>query len=258
MKKRNFFEKSLAKFNGKYDTKQIWDDCVYFLALAISQAADFREEREQRYCEIRAKYTAAEMKIFVEIIKAYFEEFNRNPERDILGEAFMDLKLGDPKKGQYFTPYSICDLTARLVGVHNNVVDKVIKNGCIFLSDWTCGSGALLISTYNSMRKSLEKEGLNPKSSIIVVAQDISEVAALMCYIQLSMLDIAAVVKVGDVLREDFTEDPMRHINKSNLWYTPVHTLMPWKYVCAWNYANMSAYRNAISKDSDNRGTNTP
>lgn len=59
---------------------------------------------------------------------------------------------------------------------------------------------------------------------LLVVAQDIDETVALMCYIQLSLLGVAGYVKVGNSLTEPMTGND----NKENYWFTPMYFSNVW------------------------------
>ena len=56
------------------------------------------------------------------------------------------------------------------------------------------------------------------------MAQDIDHAAAMMCYIQLSLLGCPAVVIVGDTLAK-----PMLHPD-NDVWYTPFYHLNRWRF----------------------------
>ncbi|HCT9039576.1 hypothetical protein OKT76_17590 [Providencia rettgeri] len=47
------------------------------------------------------------------------------------------------------------------------------------------------------------QQGFNPKMRMIVVCTDIDEVAARMCYVQLALLGIPAIVNIGNSLTLD-------------------------------------------------------
>lgn len=62
------------------------------------------------------------------------------------------------------------------------------------------------------------------QNHLLVVAQDIDETVALMCYIQLSLLGVAGYVKVGNSLTEPMTDND----NKENYWFTPMYFSNVW------------------------------
>ena len=83
---------------------------------------------------------------------------------------------------------------------------------------------AITIAGIHAARKQLEKANLNYQNHLLVVAQDIDETVALMCYIQLSFLGVAGYVKVGNSLTEPMTGND----NKENYWFTPMYFSNVW------------------------------
>lgn len=74
------------------------------------------------------------------------------------------------------------------------------------------------------MRHKLEKVGLNYQNHILIVGQDIEEVVALMCYLQISMLGVAGYIKVGNTLTNPISSaDTME-----NYWFTPMYFSDVW------------------------------
>lgn len=92
------------------------------------------------------------------------------------------------------------------------------------INDSCCGAGATLIAAINEARKQLEKVNLNFQNHVLVVAQDIDEIVALMCYIQLSLLGVAAYIKVGDVFTQPMSTDD----NGENYWFTMMYFSDVW------------------------------
>lgn len=105
-----------------------------------------------------------------------------------------------------------------------DVAERVNKDGYITLNDSCCGAGATLIAGINFARKRLEKANLNYQNHILVSAQDIDTVVALMCYIQLSLLGVAAYVKVGNSLTEPMTAND----SLDNYWFTLMYYSQIW------------------------------
>lgn len=63
---------------------------------------------------------------------------------------------------------------------------------------------------------------INFQDKILFVAQDIDLTAAMMCYIQLSLLGCQAIVKVGNSLSDPFSvNEPM----SEKIWLTPMFIL---------------------------------
>ena len=51
-----------------------------------------------------------------------------NPEQDFLGGIFMELNLGNGSNGQFFTPYHVCDLMAK-IAMTESVVQEINEKG---------------------------------------------------------------------------------------------------------------------------------
>lgn len=134
--------------------------------------------------------------------------------KDVLGSIYMSMELGDSRNGQYFTPDNVSYLMAQfhLGDIYNDLKNK----DYISLSDPASGSGGMILAVIKGM---LEK-GFNPSSNIWVQATDISRVAALMCYIQLSLWGVPAQIIVGNSLSLEVRE----------VWNTPIFLRGGWIY----------------------------
>jgi len=93
-------------------------------------------------------------------------------------------------------------------------------NHYISVNDPACGAGAMLIAFANVARR----HGINYQKDVLFIAQDIDQTAALMCYIQLSLLGCPAIIIVGDSLvKPDMHPD-------NDFWFTPFYQLHRWKF----------------------------
>lgn len=202
----------------------VWKDFVTMLACAISNAVDkaHYDEREALYMKIIHKYNKQEQMLFPELTAHTIMALDYNPEQDFLGKIFMNLELGDNAKAQIFTPYNVCDLMVKMT--MGNVAAQVKKDGYITINDPCCGAGATLIAALNEARVQLEKVGLHFQNHILIVAQDIDETVALMCYIQLSLLGMAAYIKIGNSLTEPMCDSD----TMENYWFTPIYFSNVW------------------------------
>lgn len=203
----------------------MWRDFVVMFACSLSNPVDksHYDEREKRYLKIINKYNREEQQLFPELAAHTVMALEENPEQDFLGGIFMELGLGDGKNGQFFTPYHICDLMAKITV--DDVSKEIEEKGYVTIHDPCCGAGATLIAGVHEVRRQLEKMNLNYQNHVLVVAQDIDEVVALMCYIHLSLLGVAAYIKVGDVFC-----DPIREGDSTeNYWFTMMYFSDVWQ-----------------------------
>ena len=221
---RKEFLKAFHQLTYRHRPWDVWRDFIIMFACSLSNPMDksHYEEREKRYLKIIKKYNKQEQKLFPELAAYVVMALEDNPEQDFLGSVFMELNLGNKSTNQFFTPYHICELMAKVT--EEDVAAIVKEIGYITINDPCCGAGATLIAAVNEARKQLEKVNLNFQNHVLVAAQDIDETVALMCYIQLSLLGVAAYIKVGNSLTEPMSTDD----NGENYWFTVMYFSDVW------------------------------
>lgn len=222
---RKEFLRVFKQLTYRHRAWDIWRDFIVMFACSLSNPLDksHYDEREKRYMKIIKKYNKKEQNLFPELAAHTVMALEENPEQDFLGGIFMELNLGNDSNGQFFTPYHVCDLMAK-IAMHENVVREVNEKGYITISDSCCGAGATLIAGIHEARRQLEKESLNYQNHVLVVAQDIDETVALMCYIQLSLLGVAAYIKIGNTFTEPISPDD----TTENYWFTSIYFSDVW------------------------------
>lgn len=212
------FLKTFRELTQRHRAWDIWNDFVVMAACALSNPVDKAryDEREKRYLTIINRYDKHEQRLFPELFAHVVMALELNPEQDFLGKLYMMLDLGDKGRQQIFTPYSVCELMAEMT--MSNVVAKVQQKGYITIDDPCCGGGATLIASIHAAKRRLEKAGLNYQNHILVSGQDVDETVALMCYIQLSLLGVAAYIKIGNTITEPMSSKD----SLENYWFTPM------------------------------------
>lgn len=228
--------KHMDSLCGHHSKWEVWQDFIVMSAITIANVmgGPHRDSREQQYMDRAKKYSAKELDTFAEMICEVTMEMDRNPDQDFLGDLFMALDLGDKWKGQFFTPYSVCRVTAGMT-YGNDLKDKVSKQGWVSVNDPACGAGALLIAFANECRR--PGNDVNYQTSVLFVAQDIDFLAGCMCYIQLSLLGCPGYVVVDDTIAHPATSlDPrgLIPVDSANVWYTPMYFRDVWQYRRLW------------------------
>lgn len=206
----------------KQQSWQVWSDFIYMSACAISNRFDKErfEEREKHYLDRIGRYDAKEQRLFPELFASVVDALDADHEQDFLGNLFMQLELSNHWKGQFFTPYPLCRLMADMQ--FGEIDNQISRKGYISVNDPACGAGATLIGFANAVKD----KGINYQDHVLFVAQDIDQTAALMCYIQLSLLGCPGYVVIGDTLSSPITEDLRDH----DVWYTPLYFSVAWHY----------------------------
>ena len=192
---------------------EVFRDFCELAALSFSNAVDRQqfEAREARYLEIVKGYSEDEVNRFpamlAELTASLTGHFH-----DALGEIFMALDLGSHWHGQYFTPYSVASLMARMT--MHDAGERIQREGFIALCEPAAGAGAMVIAAAEAVTAS----GNNHQRQMHVTAVDVDPTAVHMAYIQLSLLHIPAIVVHGNSLT----------LNQWGYWVTPAHVMGFW------------------------------
>lgn len=210
------FQKVFEKACYMHSSWQVWSDFILLSAITIQNAVDqqgaLHDEREGEYMRTILQYGEDERALLPKLLAIVVEALEENPGQDFLGNLFMGLGLNNHWKGQFFTPYHVCHMMAKMQ--MDGIGEAVERQGWVGVSDPCCGGGALLIAARNVMVEQDLGYG-----SVWYEAQDIDRTAALMCYIQLALLGCAGRVMVGNSLLMEADE----------VWILPATYLPIWQ-----------------------------
>lgn len=188
-----------------------WDVFSDFVRLAASELDIARirtPENIEQSGKICARYNADDIRNFHELfnlmVNALEAKFH-----DFIGSIFMELELGSGGMGQYFTPYSVQSMMARML--IPGIQEKIAREGIATISDPACGSAGMIIA----YAECLLEADVNPSAHLFASCIDIDPIAADMAFIQLSLLGIAAEVVTGNTLTMQF----------NRVRYTPAYYL---------------------------------
>lgn len=136
---------------------QVWADLMAAMACTFANAVDKslprHTAREKEYAECIKRLGGVEKpaKCFAIVVEA----LERNPDQDFLGKLYMSLELGNHWKGQFFTPYNVCECMAGIT--INDNMQTLEKQEWISVNDPACGAGATLVATANIFRRKKDK-----------------------------------------------------------------------------------------------------
>lgn len=184
------------------------------MAISISNAVDrpHRAEREGRYMTIVGKYDKAIIDTFPRVMAEVVMELERKPS-DVLGQTFHELELHNKARGQYFTPYSVSQMMAHMT-VDEALLKRAEDKGFVTAHEPACGSGSMVIA----LAEAMENKGVNYQQQLHVTAVDIDVRAVHMAYVQMSLMNIPAEIRVGDTLTGEMRDS----------WFTPAHIFGGW------------------------------
>jgi len=193
---------------------QVWGDFVLMSACSISNAADMTmyEQRERLYMQTVRNFKRDEVYKIKQLFDLIVDALERETEQDFLGDIYSELGLCSVRKAQYFTPYIIAKMKAQLL--FGDLAETIKEKGFASVNEPACGSGVMLIAAANVALA----QGINYQQSVVFVAQDIDFTAAMMAYIQLSLLGCVGFVGVGNTLT-----DP--NPSRENIWNMPMNLL---------------------------------
>ena len=207
---------------------QVWEDLMTVMACSICNTVDRRKEpferREKQYGSSIKRLGGVDIPAqMFGIVTMALEE---NPNQDFLGQLYMNLNLGNHWHGQFFTPYNICKLMAKMnigEGCHREIEEK----GYISVCDPCVGAGAMLIAAATAFRECK----VNYHTSVLFIGQDIDPVVAKMAYIQLSLLGCPGYILVGDSLAHPQTGHVLfpQENEGQELWITPLFMHQAWE-----------------------------
>lgn len=206
----------------RHGAHKVFRDFVTLAACAISNSVDKAkfEEREKMYMDTVRQYEREEVQVFPQMLAELVMLFEEGGMSDALGKLYMQLDLGNSSAGQYWTPYEVCKMMAKISyfggGDDEGTKAKVKEKGFVRISDPTSGGGAMLIAFADAMHE----EGINYQQHMHASAIDLDFTAAMISYVQLSLLHIPAVVQHGNSLS----------METYSTWFTPAHIMGNWSY----------------------------
>lgn len=178
--------------SDRYGKWNIWEDFITLSACSLCLSD--RQKREKEYASIVKKYKPDEVQRFVEMFALAIEALEVNPDQDFLGDLFMRFDLGNTWRGQFFTPYNVCQCMAALTT--GNLQSQLEHQPWISVCDPAVGAGALLIA----FAQECVSQKTNYQTNVLFVGQDVDRTAAMMCFVQLSLLGCPGYIVVGDSL----------------------------------------------------------
>lgn len=143
---------------------------------------------------------------------------------DYLGDLFMRNNQGNNKAGQFFTPFNISKLAAKMTLTEQSVRPLIEQGKIITISDPCSGSGGMLLASLDTLRNDY---GVNYARNCFIDCGDIDARCVHMSYLQLSLAGVPAIVKHRDALTRKLW----------SVWYTPAYLF---QYLRFMKYENLN------------------
>ena len=188
----NDFNRVLQEIAGRHRPHTVFADFLELSVYAIANRIYKSDELEQLYMDCIKRYNNDEAMGMSKLLALTFNALRNNPRQDFLGNVFECNNFGNALRGQFFTPYTVATLCAQVT--FGGTIPEV---GYLTLGEPAAGGGCMVIAFADAMRSS----GFDPTEQLLVVADDIDPLCFHMCYVQLSILNIPALVRHHDTIK---------------------------------------------------------
>lgn len=182
--------KDTARHHHRYE---VWRDFIILAACALNNGLHKEPTREAEYLEIIHRYDKDDQQRFP-LLLAHLGELLQDDPKDILGPLYMELEIGSKDRGQFFTPPALSEAMAHMT--FGAELSKLEAQPFITVQEPACGAGGMVLA----LVKVTIAAGHNPADKLFVQCIDVDRVAALMCFIQLTLWNVPAEIVVGNTL----------------------------------------------------------
>jgi hypothetical protein len=186
---RGFESNAVFGHMHAYDLYRKWLEAAWAFLNAAYDEKGFRECLD--------KYKYEEGAEFGRLLGVYTRAVEDMPFRDILGELFMRLDVNSARAGQYFSPWNIAEMMARMQFSKEDFEKTVAEKGEVTVCDPTVGSGVMLLAFASVVNSELGRSAL---SKLKLYGMDIDERCVLMTRIQLRMNGLDAFGRMAGLL----------------------------------------------------------
>lgn len=193
---------------------EVFRDFCEMSAIALRQPFYRNDADEQRYMAIINQYDHDRAQEVTRLLACVMMAMERCPS-DFLGSIFMELNLGNDRMGQFFTPYSVSLLMAKMTNTKEQFQSEIDRRGYVTMNEPCCGAGGMIIAFFDAFLQM----GFNPQTQLLVIAQDLDIVSCWMTYIQIGLLGVpAGVIHCNTLTTEHYAG-----------WWTPMYFFRNWR-----------------------------
>lgn len=193
-----------ARYHHRHE---VFRDFAEMATLAVQNVFLRSPDLEKEYLAIAGRYQPDDVNRMTQLLGGLTGALECQP-GDFLGQIFMELEIGSDHMGQFFTPYHLSALMARLTA--GDVLSELEHKPFITLQEPAVGAGSMVIA----FAEVLAEQGINYQDKLFASCMDIDATAAHMCYLQLSLLGIPAEVVIGNTLTL-----VVRRTYRTPMWY---------------------------------------
>jgi hypothetical protein len=159
-----------------YDLFRQWLEAVWALLDMPLDPQGFRGTLD--------RYTYEQGAELGRLFNLYVTAVEELPFRDILGTTFMRLDINTVRNGEFFTPWPVAEMMARMTFDREEFLETVRERGTVSVNDPAVGSGVMLLAFAKTVHDGFGRAGTG---RLRLYGTDIDVRCVNMCRIQLRM-----------------------------------------------------------------------
>jgi len=189
------FLKILRGIDYSRSDKDCFRDFVTFtrFSFTVNKSEKIVEDVQSRMNTYKDQESV--LKKYGGLLDLLIEALTEEP-RDFLGAVCMELGTNS-NLGQCFTPDSLAEISAEMS--LSGIKDEIDRKGFATIYEPTCGAGSMILAC----ARVLSKLGVDYQRQICVTGVDLDRLVADMCFVQVSLCGIPAVIYHGNTLSNE-------------------------------------------------------
>jgi len=185
------FIKTLDNIHYSKNRHDLFSDWLVMASATLYSTWKKDKKVEEEFLQVAKQYKQEELNQLSQLLAITVDALEEK-EHDFLGEVFMSGEISNDRTGQFFTPYPISYMMAKMI-----IDEKEPPNNKVIrVTDPCCGAGGMLIAGAAVMKE----RGINFQRDVFFTGIDIDARCARMTYIQLSLIGAPAIVVCGNTL----------------------------------------------------------
>ena len=190
-----------------FHARDVFEDFVVTAALSMRVPIERNEEMNQQLTHhlqnLEKRYQKEDLPIFSRLLSLLTDCLMYSMD-DYLGYIYQEIQSHNADLGQFFTPKDVSLLMAQasFMGQEKNIQAAIEEKGYLSLHDPAAGSGALLLGSVEV----LKQLGVDYQKELLIDANDIARTPAYMCFIQMNLCGIPAIIRISDSLTQQVND----------------------------------------------------
>ncbi|MGQ6551046.1 N-6 DNA methylase, partial [Serratia sp. IR-2025] len=152
-----------ARYHHRHE---VFRDFAEMATLAVQNVFLRSPDLEKEYLAIAGRYQPDDVNRMTQLLGCLTGALECQP-GDFLGQIFMELEIGSDHMGQFFTPYHLSALMARLTA--GDVLSELEHKPFITLQEPAVGAGSMVIA----FAEMLAEQGINYQDKLFASCMDI-------------------------------------------------------------------------------------